>query len=407
MSDSHAELAELAERVGAGAAEGSLASERAVQLRAVEPLLEVLGWDVRGSAVVPAAAIEDLTVDYLLTIDDLPAVLVETVGPSDDLETDGVAPIERGIADGQASRAIVTDGRTVVLVVEHDDDLHRRSFEFAALPDHAESLGQFHRSVVARTTAAERPDRAAAARRLDEDRTEAVESIAETIVDVADEPVDDEAAAAAERTVDALVETFRSEDADDVGRERSDPADFEDGSEVDGDSAGSASSGMEPAATEPAGTEAESTLAGTAEESARSDHGGVGSSTPEEGHHDDVESSAEPRTNDGGEYVVRFFGGSSSVGAVGTETPRGTTVGTVRYLLENHGLASSITLPWRDDEGSVVLTEEPSGDEWPTLSNASGESIGVRPIDDPQTARRVIDGLVEAAGLRAMFQGDW
>jgi hypothetical protein len=437
MSNSNAELAELAERVEAGATEGSLSSERAVQLRAVEPLLEVLGWDVRGPAVVPAATIEDLTVDYLLTIDDVPAVLVETAGPSDDLETAGVAPIERRIADGHPSRGIVTDGRTVVLVVEQDGEVHRRSFPFAALTDHAEALGQFHRSVVARTTAVERADRPAAARRLDENRTQVVESITETIVDVADEPIADEAAAAAERTVDTLVETFRSEDAGDSGGARRNLADSVGDSDLAADTAGSESSvtehsgtgpsgkehsgkehsgtepsgkehsGTEPSATGPSATAPESTPAGTWEGSAQGGDGAVGSSRPDEGPQDTVEARPESRTSDGGEYVVRFFGGSSSVGAVGTETPRGTTVGTVRYLLENHGLASSITLPWRDDEETVVLADESGGDGWTTLSNASGDSISVRPIDDPDTARRVIDGLVEAAGLRAMFQGDW
>jgi hypothetical protein len=397
MSNSHAELDELADRVEAGAAEGSLSSERAVQLRALEPLLEVLGWDVRGPAVVPAATIGELEVDYLLTVDEVPAILVATAAPSGELQTDGIARIDAGIADSRATRGIATDGSTVVLLVEHDGEVHRRSVPFAELPEHAEALGQFHRTVVARTTAVERADRDAAARRLVENRTEVVESITETIVAVADEPVDDEVAAAADRTIDALVETFRSEDAGDGERDRSDLEDSEDGSERVADAARS-----EPSVPDP-----ESTPGASGTGSPRSGDGSVGSSSATDGRSDAAEESAESRTSDGEEYVVRFFGGSSSVGAVGTETPRGTTVGTVRYLLENHGLAASITLPWRYDEGTVVLAEVPGGDGWTTLSNASGSSISVRPIDDPETARRVIDDLAETAGLRAMFQGDW
>jgi hypothetical protein len=383
MSNPSAALAALVERVATADADGSLASERAVQLRAVEPLLEILGWDVRGSEVTPAADVAGLAVDYLLSVDEVPGILVVTTGPTDDLQAEGIAGLERGIHDGHAARGIATDGTTVVLLAEHDGEVHHRSFPFTELPEHAQALGQFHRSVVARSISEERADRAAAARRLAENRDDLADSIAEAILDVADEPVGDDVLAEAERTVDALVEDFREDDVSAMDRERS-IADDPDGR-----------SGAGAVATEPEPA------------SAGSDPEAQGSSDPVTAGEDDTEAVPETATAPEGEYVVRFFGGSSSVGAVGTETPSGTTVGTVRYLLENHALHSSITLPWRDGDGTVVLAEEAGGDGWTTLSNAAGDSISVRRIENPATARRVIDDLVEAADLRAMFQGDW
>lgn len=403
MSNPRAALAELGDRIAEARADGSLSSERAVQLRAVEPLLEVLGWDVRGGGVVPAATVEGQEVDYLLAVDDTAGVLVGTAAPGEDLEVAEIARVERGIADGNATRGIATDGGTVVLLVEHDGEVHRRSFPFGELPDHAEALGRFHRSVVARSTAVDRADRRAAARRLAENRAAVVESIAETILTVAEEPVEGDVVAEAERTVDALVETFRGEDAGAVAQERSDVDDPDDDSERVANASGSKTESTGPDPADEASSDAP----------ARTERGAEGPSDLDTGSSDvdtgssDAAGGEAPATAADGEYVVRFFGGSSSVGAVGTETPRGTTVGTVRYLLENHGLDSSITVPWRDGDGTVVLAEEPGGDGWTTLSNAAGHSICVRPVDDPETARRAIDGLVEAAGLRAMFQGDW
>lgn len=388
MSSPRAELAELAYRVADGAAEGTLSSERAVQLRAVEPLLEVLGWDVRGPEVVPETTLGGLEVDYLLTIGGTLVVPVGTAGPNVDLEGNVVDPLERAIVGGHAARAIATNGRSIVLLAAGDNGVHRRSFRFAELPDHADALGQFHRSVIEANGAGDRADRRAAARRLAEHREAVVEAVTSEIVAVADEPVEEIVADEAARAVDSVVDALGSGDAGDPGRGNS--------GTTGGGAAGTAVESPPDGAPDGTGTAAGTSTDATATEAR-------GERDPTGDHTDPGSSPAET----GGEYVVRFFGGSSSVGAVGTDSPHGTTVGTVRYLLENHDLARSITLPWRDETGTTVVAGERIGEDWTTLSNASGDAIGVRPIDDPARAQQVIDTLVEAAGLRAMFQGDW
>lgn len=112
-------------------------------------------------------------------------------------------------------------------------------------------------------------------------------------------------------------------------------------------------------------------------------------------------------TDADGSYVARFFGGSSSVGAVGTASPRSTTVGVVRYLLENQNLRRSVTFPWEVETGTAVVAEQRPSEAWIALEHPSAADVYVRPIDDPSTAKAAIEGLAEAVGLRVMFQGDW
>lgn len=413
MSDHHTALAELAESVGRGD-DGSLESERAVQLRAVEPLLETLDWDVRGPAVVPEADVEGETVDYLLEIDDTPAVAVRTADPDTDSLEAVVDEFESVLTLGELSRGIVTDGRSIVLLAIDGGEVHRRSVQFRTLPEHATALGQFHRLVLAEVTARDRADRAAA-QRLAANRDAVEAAVTEEIVAVTGTEFEDMVAAESERTVDALLEALHPDaaDADSTEQERS--TDQERSTKHEGATDQEASIKHEEDANE---AERTAGAEGTDAPGATSGAEGVATDQPADGTGtSDQHSSTESTTRDAvtgadeasadGEYVVRFFGGASSVGAVGTQSPAGTVLGVVRYLLENHDLESSLTLPWQLPDGTTILAATGESPEWTTLENAHGETVAVRSIDDPSLAKDGIEALADATGLRVMFQGDW
>lgn len=439
MSDPLAALSELVDRVEQGLADGSLDTERAVQLRAVEPLLEVLGWDVRGPAVVPDATVADVRVDYLLTIDDAPVVAVRTADPDDGLASD-YSNLVAVLDAHRIDRAIETDGRSVRLLVATDDGVHSRSTTFPEFTDETEALGAFHRSVLEAERTDDHRSREAAARQLAEHREEVVAAVTSEITSVTGPDVEPFVADASARAVDSVIDelgsTWAASSPSPADGGQDEPVDSQRGT-TDGQSG--AQDGQEetandldgttPAETAPGETTPDDTVPGDstalddtvpdrtkAPDEPVSGESAPHQTAPEEPVPEDSAPTEEVGTDDasaasggaesGGEYVVRFFGGSSSVGAVGTESPGGTTVGTVRYLLENHDLLGSITLPWRSESGTVVVAAS-ADDSAVTLQNEEGQTVAVQPLDSPSAAKTAIRDLADVAGLRVMFQGDW
>ena len=386
MSDPLAELSSLAERVEQRRKNDALATERAIQLRAVEPLLEVLGWDVRGSDVVPDATIGDAHVDYCLTIDSSPAIVVVTVAPEGSL-SEAVAGLDAFVRSGPARRGIVASDTSIVLLATGDTEVHRHTVPFDDLPTHADALGQYHRSVQERANRAHSSDNAGPATALAEHRAAVVEDLTATIVDVTGPAVDGVVAAEVEAFVDSLEAVLETGDRSTSPT----PGEAESAGSDDRD---------DPAATVPRQTRPRESVD-------RDDPDADGQSIDGVSADSTADSNSQQATDDDTEYVVRFFGGASSVGAVGTDSPRGTTLGTVRYLLENHDLLGSMTLPWRDEAGTTALSSSREGPDWIELANDAGDVVFVRPIDDPTEGRACIEALAETVGLRVMFQGDW
>ncbi|GAB3682205.1 hypothetical protein GCM10028857_07630 [Salinarchaeum chitinilyticum] len=399
MSDPLASLAELADAVERRVGDGSLDSERAVQLRAVEPLLEILGWDVRGPEVVPETDLSGQTVEYLLQIESRPSVAVRTVSPGSIPTDDVLSRFEAALSESHAPRGVVTDGRTIVLLLKDNGEIHRRSLPFTALANHADALGRFHRSVLAETATSSRADRRRAARRLDEERAALVDAVSEELVSVTGKEFEAAVLEESTRAIDALRERLGPDDesADSIEQEPAEPKESV-GPEASGEQVEQLERGEQGEQREPTGSE----------EPENDDE----DSTPTTS--DQLGTSAEPDSTqksvvraDGSEYVVRFFGGASSVGAVGTQSPGGTVVGAVRYLLENHDLGASLTLPWQLSSGTTVLAKSAESADWTTLENAAGDAVAVRSLDDPALAKTAIEELAEATGLRVMYQGDW
>lgn len=364
------DLGGLAETVERQLAADELDSERVVQLRTVEPLLEVLDWDVRSSEVRPAARLDGRQFTYLLAIDGSPAVAVATRTPGEPLGDDVVSALEAVTRDGAVSWGLATNGRTVALVTATDGEVHGHSFAFTDLGEHADALSHYRRGAVADRLTAESDERSAAAERLAANRDAVVASMTAEVVSVTDDDVESVVEAECDRAVDAVLDALRSPvDGEQEAPERA------------------------PAAS-PATDDAESVsnavqVDDASEQVDPGDGGAVLEST-----HDS-------------EYVARFFGGANSVGAVGTARPGTTVVGVVRYLFENHDLRSTIALPWSGPLDDVVVAGAARGSDWATLESTGDASVSVRRIDDPSAAQAVVRALADAAGLRVMFQGDW
>lgn len=396
-------------------------SRRAVQLRIVEPLLELLGWDLRGDEVQPDVELGGWDVDYLLCVDGAPTVAVSAAAPDAALSDGPVSRVTDALGTTGVNWAVVTDGRTFVLLARTDGACHRRIVDLDDLVEETSALEQYSRAAALARAESRESDREAAARRLHERRDAAIRSVVEALVDVSGDALEDPARDAAAALVDELSiaeggatggaspETPSASPASRTTRSssgatghvepRDDPPSVNEATGSPGES-GTTDPPSESEATDPPSA-SEPTDAPTESEA--------------EGRRDDTSSSdtdpatSPPAGSADGEFVVRFFGENASVGAVGADTPGGALAGAVEYLSEHHGLARSVTLPWGGGDDRSLLARDgahPDGRPMePRREVAGGVSVwtGV----DVEVAKEGIEGLAEAVGLRAMFQGDW
>lgn len=364
-------------------------SRRAVQLRVVEPLLEVLGWDVRSPDVEPDVELAGTRTDYVLVVDETPVVAVRTGEPGDDLESEQTS-LARTLEATTVDWGLCTDGRRYVLLAYSDDEVHRRRVELDDLPSRRDALEAYTRDVRAAKAAAASEERRTAYRQLAERRDAAVRAVTDALVDVAGDPIRDDARESAERLVAFLLDSGPSDAATaDAAVSRDDAATDAHGPDRKSGIAGatrSDSAGVDPAADTDATPDSTSSTDSTARPTADR------SSVP-----------------DDGEYVARFFGGSSSVGAVGTGDPGSTLAGVVTYLQENHDLGGAVTLPWGVEDGRAVLAsapEHPNGSPMEPREAVDGDCYVWTGASVDRT-RDAVEELADAVGLRVMFQGDW
>lgn len=339
---------------------GDVESRRAVELRTVEPLLEALGWDVRSPDVEPGVGVAGHRVDYLLSVDGTPAVAVRTAAPGASLEEHESA-LRAVLASGGVGWGLLSDGARYVLLARDGDEVHRQQLALPDLPDATDALSHYSYDAASSYVASRSADRSAARERLAAEREAAVEAVTDALVSIAGEAMAEPARAGAAQLVDEL--------AADEGSA--------------GDTAGAAG-----------GSAGSSDAADDAADAA----------TP-----DDADAAADPPASRRGEYVVRFFGGSASVGAVGTETPGGTLAGVVAFLQENHDLGGAVQLPWgvTDDRARLAPSpEHPDGTPMERFDVVDGDCY-VWTGGSVERVRQTIEELADVVDLRVMFQGDW
>lgn len=412
-------------------------SVRAVQLRIVEPLIERLGWDLRGGDVEPDVTLGGWDLDYLLHVDGVPAVAVAAVDPGSGLDP-AAGGVDGPLADASDALertgvdwALVTDGREFLFLTVAGGDRQAGIAALSDLPDARASLARYSRSAATERLDDPESNPDAAARQLAANREDAIDAVTGAVVDVAGEGLADLAHTAAAQFVDQLADLAAAE-ADGVASSGTESAPT-----ASADAASDSTDQDDQEVATRAPTAGGSSQRGTLTRGASSADTGtsgpdsrepsVGQSTPDPGSTADgdpgsaADRSSSPASEPGatpdsppepegdGEFVVRFFEGNSSIGAVGTEHPGRTLAGAVGYLAENHGLAESITLPWSVEEGRSIVAatpEHPGGDPMEHYRREVG-GVYVWTGVDAGIAREAIDDLAGAAGLRAMFQGEW
>lgn len=330
---------------------------------AVEPLLAALEWDPHGDGCDRDTTVAGETLEYLFSIDETPALAVAVEPYHDPLADDRWTALTEWMDGLGLAHGLYTNGRTVRLAVGNE----RAEYELLELTDEEGPLHQFTRSAVATQVRSDDHDRAAG--RLAAEREALVDGVTEELTDAGGEELAETFERTAEEFVDRLIGLLadreptsgRASGQEDVPRER--PAQTDEGAEPE--------------------------TADAEEEASEHDPFAVVPDEPE------------------GEYVAKFFDGSTTIGGIGDSTSAFAFEHAVEFLLER-GL-SGLRLPWGPENDEVVLNREPTlgdGDPMPAareLSNGLvlnvGGSVGDR-------ARR-LEALTSRAGLRVMLTGDW
>ncbi|OLZ41362.1 hypothetical protein A6E15_10340 [Natrinema saccharevitans] len=366
----------------------------------VEPLLETLGWGVRADSCLTDRDVDDVRLEYVPTVDSMPALFVAVEPATDSLDGRRANALRRAMAWTGVDRAIYTNGRDSLLLAG-TSDIDYRTVRLADLPDEESALATYTRSTLGGRL--ERHSRELVARQLAVERPVLVESIVDrlTAATAQGEAYAPEFEAAAERFLDQLVVAFAEEqpapgDGPDVSVQFSESAITDDGPTREG-------TAESPTAAGDAALEAaDSTGAEHDESTDGSRDGGADTET---------DSSSEKRDDErgeDGEYVVRFFNERGSIGAIGHSTSDGALVEAAEYLLDR-GLAG-IDPPWRPDGSDrAVLNDDPVGADGSPMAApkrlSNGLALETAGSVDQRAAR--VKALADRAGLRAMLTGDW
>lgn len=392
---------------------------RNTQLRVVEPFLSMLGWDVRSPAVEAAYPVGNETVvDYALCPGGKPGAFVLVTGCDESLSRDGRDELVAAMRASAVDRGVYTNGRRYLLVAlasgewSGEESVEHVRLDLETLPEHVAALRALHRETVAANVDG---GRRRAAESLVEADDAAVRAVTEAVVAVADDEVPADAlepvvSPLARRFLDAVVDELAPE-LDASAIESSAESEAEAGTDNDGD-------GEVLDASTPQATEATTAVSGSGQASA----GASTAASQDQGSSSDVATDSEGEvgtlaersesradSDDGSEYVLRFFEDGRSVGAVGNPDPGSAIAQAVQYLLEERGLAPRLRLPYapeRDDD--AFLHRDPvHPDGRPMTSAIDLGGVYVCLDADVDALREGVETLAERSGLRVMFSGDW
>lgn len=410
------ELASYVERARATVAESGELGRRNTQLRLVEPFLERLGWDVRSASVEAAFGVPgaDATVDYALLVDDEPAVFVDSLACDESITpADGDALLSSMAAAG-VEWGILTNGRRFAFVARRETGEDGFTCSLDDLPDRAGALERFTPDRAAEYVRGRVDRRLAAAEALAAGRDELTAEVVDEVLAVADA----DGAVIDRSGLQSLTRSFVDDVVSTVAPDGHAVAPSPD-SRAPPDSGNGPSTGpIEATGTMALASESQSD--GFEQEESRSGQGESKSDEPpttpnadRDSDHDpdhDVDGATRAPMTDDGEYVVRLFDGRTSVCAIGGSSAAGTMKQAVEYLLEARHLDAELTLPYVPDDGDVAVLHRvprhPNGD--PMAEYVRLDAGTYLRTDGTLVERRDrIETLVEEAGLRVMFQGDW
>lgn len=380
----------------------------------VEPFLETLGWDVRGEDCRPNATVDGTAFEYVCAVDGVPALFVAVESVQAELDADRAGEVLEAMVWSGVDRAIYANGRDFLFLAGTADG-ERLRCDLRSLPAHADSIAHFARPALERHL--EDDPRARTARRLALERSTLVDAIVDHLHPFADDAdALDEFEAAAERFLDQLVVSFATNQPQVPARSDDVALEFTDSTTVtDAAASGSptASDGSDPAADadDPRSSPRSSADAGDRTDGVGDPSADASPAATDDANEDPAAAIDEPRhdpdTDDGGEYVVRFFADRGSVGAIGGSSSRTALVHAAGYLLER-GLAS-VDVPWGPDDGPVVLNDEPTRADGSPMDAPQRLPNGyvLETAGDVATHAQRVESLAARAGFRVMLTGDW
>ncbi|QLG50542.1 hypothetical protein [Natrinema halophilum] len=441
------DLAPFVDRVAALVDSSPPTDGRETRTWLVEPFLEALGWDPRADACVVERTVDDTHLEYVPTIDSVPALFVAVEAYDESLEKPRANALRQAMAWTGVDRAIYTNGREYLLLAG-TTDIEYHVLEVAELADSQQVIATYSRDACSRRL--EQHARDHVARQLAVERSQLIESIVDrlTAATVQGEIYAGEFESATDRFLDRLVVAFaknreeRPDSATDVAIRFDESTITDDGRSptTDGKTSGRSgengdarrtddpvetgepnSSGRKDDEEQRNGTrfqqtegEAEPTAADeqSGSDSRDDDSSGTAGDTDLEGRPEGKENEAgegtETEPDEGGEYIVRFFNDRGSIGAIGHSTSRGALVEATEYLL-GRGLAG-VEVPWSPDDATVtVLNDEPARSDGSPMAEPERLSNGLyldTAGDDDDRADRV-EALSARVGLRAMVSGGW
>ncbi|RQG92509.1 hypothetical protein [Natrarchaeobius chitinivorans] len=385
-------------------------TERETRTWLVTPFLETLGWDVHADSTLADATVEDVRLEYVLSVDSIPAVFVAVEPFDTSLEEARARELLEAMSWTGVDRTIYTNGREYFLLAG-TTDVDRLACRLPSLPDHESSFAHFSRAALAGRL--ERHSREHVARQLALERAPIVESIAQRLTTAigGGDAYAGEFESAAERFLDRLVVSFSGDEYD---RFESDSSDvslrFTDSSSPSGETKsveGGADQrrNVDDGEYRPEGAEQSESVA-VEHSPDELDDRPDGQSDPDTLADANGESAEDGAETDG-EFVARFFNDRGSIGAIGHSRSDEALVHAAEYLFER-GL-SGIRLPWAPDGEGTVLNDEPTRADGSPMATRRQLSNGLyleTGGDVDEHAARV-EALASRAGLRVMVTGDW
>ena len=380
-------------------------SERNTQLRLVQPFLTMLGWSLDRIVAEYTVTGHD-PVDFALLVDDQPEVLVQTRACSTELSGADAQTLAELLLDTGIDWGILTNGQAFVFIdIDETGAIDRRGVRLDELPDQPEMIERYTAAAASKRAVRRHEQFTHAARRLDTDREALRADLTERVLATTGNEVTGTVEDAVDDFLDGLSDTFRARGGDSEEATDIDP-DEQESRERSGAADGSAT----PTATSQ--TAQHDTERGETRGRRDSDTAAIDEiedletpaiddlSTPGVDDTGDQKLLSEIECNE--QFVVRFFDGRSSVGAVGHRNAAAATQLAVEYLLEHRDLGHSITLPWGPNDSGVVLSHELDG---PAVTLDNGWELDI--TRSVVTAREAVTALAGKSGLRTMFQGDW
>lgn len=410
-------------------------SKRAVQLRIVEPLLELLGWDITSASVEPLwPPADESPFEYALVVDGTSCIAVDVLASNTEIDAAAVEAFTDRLRRQDLSWGILTDGWRFVFLAADQDGWAQRASRVTDLPTNAALLRPYAREQAVRrirqrgaivdNLQAERADLeqeiAACFGRAADAEHDVFQQVAANAVASAIAALDREAPQAspdkAQRTADSTAGTdsaAKTKPRDASEQPNNDAQSDRGGSESDTAGTPTESPASDSTASEPpdAGqstseTQQRSSTAQTTASAASPSQPST-ADQPSQSTESSPEATADS-TQPEREYVVRFFGGSSTVGAVGNPTPAGALYAACSYLQEHRSLTNHLTTPWGVDDHHAIITREPVHPDGSPIDEI--RKLGQYYVwagAPEQQCRQAIEALADATGLRVMFQGDW